>query len=203
MMSNFVKSLDWERYKRIINNFINEDAGKQPFMWLHKVEQKSAYGEDSNIIYLPVLLEGLFHYNYIRTWANNRQRDTNSGELEAGDAVLYISSDLLKKANLLNEYGYWDFNWAEDRFILNGKVYQPGGDTQVSQAKDEVLLFFVILQRMNPEETNKILYSYSGPELKVIKNDGIWLIDCNGNTIKDILNKPINIQGEPIIILNR
>ena len=156
----FVKNKTWKRYKDIVNKFIDTDAGKQEFLWLHKIEQPSAFGEDAGISYVPIKLEGLFHYNYIKTWANNRLRDSISGELQYDDQVLYISKNQLEERGYLNEYGYWDFNWAEDRFIVNGKVLQPGGDTQVAQAKDEALMFFVVLQRMSPEETEKLLQAY-------------------------------------------
>ena len=157
----YVKDKIWERYKNIVNKFINEDAGKQEFLWLRKIEQPSAFAEDSSPSYVPIHLEGLFHYNYIKTWANNRLRDTVSGELQYDDQVLYISKNYLDSLGYINKYGYWDFNWAEDRFIVNGKVLQPGGDTQVAQAKDEALLFFIVLQRMSPEETEKLLQSYT------------------------------------------
>ena len=162
----YVPDKAWERYKNIINGCIDTDAGKQTFTWLKKLPQMASFGEDSNPVYIPITLEGLFHYNFIKTWANNRLRDTLSGELQYDDQVLYISKNQLETLGYLNEYGYWDFNWAEDRFIVNGKVLQPGGDTQVAQAKDEALLFFVILQRMSPEETERILHEYyiSGEE---------------------------------------
>ena len=156
----YVSDKSWDRYKRIINNFIDKDAGKQKFIWLRRVNQPSQYAEDSSPVYVPVYLDGLFHYNYIRTWANNRLRDGVSGELQYDDQILYISANQLEEKGYLDEYGYWKFDWAEDRFIVNGKVLQPGGDTQVAQAKDEALLFFVILQRMSPEETEKILATY-------------------------------------------
>lgn len=185
----YVKQKSWKRYQNIINKFINNDAGKQPFLWLHKVNQPSPFGEDSSPIYVPTLLEGLFHYNYIKTWANNRLRDTTSGELDMGDSVIYISADLLGKCGLLDQYGYWNFNWAEDRFILNGKVYQPGGDTQVAQAKDVPLLFFVVIQRMNPEEQEKILKAYSGPELRMFQNDSLCSLPLENTTIYSLLDK--------------
>ena len=47
----------------------------------------------------------------------------------------------------LTPEGYWDFNWSEDRFVINGITYKPSGDTQVAQAKDEALVFMVILKR--------------------------------------------------------
>lgn len=172
----YVPDKVWERYKKIINEFIDTDAGKQKFIWLKKIPQISSFGEDSGIYYIPITLEGLFHYNYIKTWANNRLRDTVSGELQYDDQVLYISKNQLESLGYLDKYGYWDFNWAEDRFIVNGKVLQPGGDTQVAQAKNEALLFFVILQRMSPEETEKILQGYYN------SNDG------NKQLISNLLN---------------
>lgn len=197
----FVKDKSWERYKKIVNKFIDNDSGRQPFIWLHKVNQPSAYSEDGNVSYIPTVLEGLFQYNYIKTWVSNQQRNSISGELDNGDQVLYISANLLKKGNLLNNYGYWDFNWAEDRFIINGKVYQPGGDTQVAQAKDVPLLFFVILQRISPEEQEKLLQGYSGPELKIVNSRGIFLRDVKGKFIRDLLNQPISVEGEQVSIL--
>lgn len=165
-MSSFVSNKSWRRYENIINKFINNDAGKQPFVWLEKVPLISAYGEDSDITYIRHDLEGLFHYNYIKTWPNNNQQNFISGELDNTDCVLYISADLLRSKNLLDEYGYWRFNWAEDRFILNGKVYQPSGDTQVAQSNNKSLLFFVILQRMSPEETKNILAQFKSGRCK-------------------------------------
>lgn len=154
-----IKQVDWDQYRKIINDFIAEDAGKQPFLWLKKLNMLSAFGEDHQPAFTPIKLEGLFHYNYVKTWPSNRV--SVSGELENVNLVLYISAKSLEEAGYLNQFGYWDFNWAEDRFILNGKVYKPGGDTQVAQAKDKALLFFVILQREDPEEAEKIIETFS------------------------------------------
>lgn len=159
-MGYFVSSKAWRRYENIVNKFINNDAGKQPFVWLEKVPLMSEWGEDSDETYVKHDLEGLFHYNYIKTWPSNNQQNYISGELDATDCVLYISADLLRSRGFLDEYGYWRFNWAEDRFILNGHVYQPSGDTQVAQSNDKALFFFIILQRMSPEESKSILDQY-------------------------------------------
>lgn len=176
--SIYVSDKDWDQYKQIINDFIDIDSGKQPFLYLQKIEQPLSYGEDSGVIYTPIQLDGLFQYNYIKTWPTNKQ--SISGELDYSNTVLYISGRLLSENGFINDYGYWDFNWAEDRFILNGKVYKPGGDSQVAQAKDEALLFFIILQREDPEEQNNILNSYAGDKAQVVNNEGIWLLDANG-----------------------
>ena len=150
-----VPSLAWDKYKAIINDFLDNDAGKQPFMWLRKVNQLSAFGEDTTGNYIPVKLTGLFQYNYIRTWPANR--DSLSGELEGENMVLYISLRLLRENGYIDSYGYPDINWSEDRFILDGKVYKPDGDTKVAQANNEALLFFIILKREEPQEFEQLV----------------------------------------------
>lgn len=179
-----VPTKEWDKYKSIINDFIDEDAGKQPFVWLRKINQPLAYGEDSGIRYLPVILEGLFQYNYIRTWPANK--NTLSGELEGENMVLYISARILRENGYVNEFGYPDLNWSEDRFLLNGKIYKPDGDTQVAQAKDEALLFFIILKREEPQEATQILNSQTGI-IQVVKSGTVSEKDYTGNTLIQVL----------------
>ena len=179
-----VPTKEWDKYKSIINDFIDEDAGKQPFVWLRKINQPLAYGEDGGIRYLPVILEGLFQYNYIRTWPANKS--TLSGELEGENMVLYISARMLRENGYVNEFGYPDLNWSEDRFLLNGKIYKPEGDTQVAQAKDEALLFFIILKREEPQEATQILNSQTGI-VQVVKSGTVSEEDYTGNTLIQVL----------------
>lgn len=196
-MPTYVSPQDWQNYENIINRFIDTDAGLQPFLWLRKVNQPLPFGEDSGIQYQVNQLNGLFHYNYIKTWPTGHP--TISGELDYTNVVLYISANLLRSNNLLNSYGYWDFNWAEDRFILNGRVYAPGGDTQVSQAGSRALLFFVILYREDPSEQEKILNIYATSDTRVINSNGIWILDSQGKQIKDLNNLPLEVKGPPDI----
>lgn len=196
-MATYVSPQDWANYEAIINNFIDTDAGLQPFLWLRKINQPLAFGEDGGIQYQVNQLNGLFHYNYIKTWPSGHP--TISGELDYTNLVLYISANLLRSNNLLNNYGYWDFNWAEDRFVLNGKVYAPGGDTQVAQAGSNPLLFFVILYREDPSESEKILNTYINSDTQVINNQGIWLLNFQGKQIRDLNNLPLPVKGPPDI----
>lgn len=188
-----VSQVDWKRYTKIVNDFIDQDSGKQPFLWLRKFNQIMAWGEDVGISYEPIALEGLFHYNYIKTWGG--QGVTVSGELDATDVVLYISKRLLDENGFITKLGYWDFNWAEDRFILNGRVYKPFGDTQVAQAHDDPMLFFVILKRVNKEETDEILNTYIAEDTPVVQPDGTEST-ITKITIEKLLEKwnPINFR---------
>lgn len=149
----------WERYKEIVNDFIEQDAGKQPVTWLKRFDQMLPFGEDTGNSYVKNEIEGLIQYNYIRTWPS--LKDTVSGELDGINIALYVTKKGLAERGFLDDHGYWDFDWTQDKFVINGKVYSPAGDTQVAQAMDEALLFFVVLKRETPEESKKILAQVS------------------------------------------
>ena len=59
--------------------------------------------------------------------------------------ILLLSKDYLEKAGYLDDSGYFIFDSANDRFILEGKLYKASGDTGMSQAKDKPLVFMIIL----------------------------------------------------------
>lgn len=184
----------WNRYKNIVNNFIDKDSGRQPVLWLRKINQMLAYGEDNDPIYQPVAFEGLMHYNYILTWPT--RYDSESGAIDKGNNVLYVSANLLRNNGYLNSFGYWDYNWAEDKFVVNGKVYKIGTDTQVAQANDQALLFFVVLYRCEEQEQEDLLNLYGTPETQVVTPDGVWLVDSEGKTIRDICRNPLRIEKD-------
>lgn len=185
-----VSDKSWDNYKNIINDFIDNDAGRQKFLWLKKINQPSPFGEDSPVFYEPIQLEGLFQYNFIKAWPNQLLRI--SEEIDEGNQVLYISSRLLGEHGFLNEYGYWDYNWSEDRFILNGKILKPSGDTQVAQAKDEPLLFYVILKRLETEEINTILNTRTQGNVKSISpRESTSLFDSTGMVVRDVMGNPL------------
>lgn len=181
---NMLSDTDWTRYKNIISDFVDLDAGKQPVLWLNRVNQMLPFGEDSTEVYIPTQLEALFQYNHFRTWPISNP--TQSGELDLSTVAMYISAQLLRENGYLNEYGYWNFDWSSDRFVLEGKVYKPTGDTQVSQAKDQALLFMVVLQRENPEDNQLILESYTGNEGRLVTKEGTYILDVNGKRVIEI-----------------
>lgn len=139
----------WKHYSTVVQDFIDADAGKQVITWLRNYSQPDEYGEDDEQ-YEKVQLEALFEYNSFRTWPININHI--SGETDTENAVMYISSRYLEEAGYLNSEGYWDFDRAKDRFILRGIVYKASGDTDMSQAKDQSLLFMIILRREEPTE---------------------------------------------------
>ena len=143
--SKFVSNKAWDKYKKIITNFLDMDAGRQTITWAKAVDQLLSHGEDSTPKYYNIPIEALCYYNSFRNWPINKA--TISGELDDENLSILISKSYIEQIGYLTSEGYWDFNWSEDRFVINGIIYKPSGDTQVAQAKDEALVFLVILKR--------------------------------------------------------
>lgn len=144
-MGKYVSDAAWAKYKRVVTDFLDKDSGKQVITWAKHANQMLSHGEDYLPQYYNIQIEALCYYNAFRNWPINKS--SVSGELDDENLSIMISKNQIKKLGYLNENGYWDFNWVEDKFIINGITYRPTGDTQIAQAKDEALLFLIILKR--------------------------------------------------------
>lgn len=140
-----IKNKSWDKYKSIVQNFLDTDAGRQEIIWAKNVNQLLSHAEDSTPKYFRKPIEALCYYNAFRNWPINKS--TITGELDDENLSILISKQYLDEKGYLNSDGYWNFNWVEDRFVINGICYRPSGDTQVAQAKDEALVFLIILKR--------------------------------------------------------
>lgn len=151
-----VSNKAWDKYKKHVKNFLNFDAGRQTIIWAKHVNQMLYNGEDDYPRYYRIVIEALCYYNSFRNWPINIQ--TPTGESDEENLSLMISCDYIQRLDngrywLPSETfpgdnsGYWDFNWSQDRFVINGITYKPTGDTQIAQAKGEALLFLIILKR--------------------------------------------------------
>jgi hypothetical protein len=153
--SKFVSNRSWKRYIDIVSGFMDNDAGRQEIIWAKHVNQMLSFGEDSTPGYYKITIEALCYYNAFRNWPINLS--TTTGELDEENLSIMISRKYLEDNGYINDDGYWDLNWAEDRFIINGIAYRPTGDTNVAQAKDKAVVFLLILKRdrdskINPED---------------------------------------------------
>lgn len=152
----FVSNEAWAKYKQIISDFMDHDAARQDIVWAKHVDVLSEFGEDSNNTYIKNDIEALCYYNAFRNWPINTE--TVAGELDEENLSILISKKWLGDRGYLNENGYFDFNWVQDRFIINGIVYKPSGDTQVAQAKDEALVFMIILKRDRDSRFDQLVF---------------------------------------------
>ena len=179
-----VKNRSWDRYKKIITDFLDWDAGRQTITWAKNVNQLLSHAEDSIPKYYNIQIEALCYYNAFRNWPINKA--TITGELDDENLSILISKSYIEQIGYLTPEGYWDFNWEQDRFVINGIVYKPSGDTQTAQAKDEALVFMVILKRDREIEKVELL---GGGKAKFRRTSKGLLIDLP----KDKTPNPISL----------
>jgi hypothetical protein len=108
----------------------------------------SLYNEQEPVVYTDIDLNVLVGYNSFRTWPIVQQ--TNAGELDNQNMVVYINREYLGELGYLTSEGYFDFRPDQDVFIHMGIRYKCEGDTGLSQNQDLPLLVMLILRR---EET--------------------------------------------------
>lgn len=163
---HLVSNTSWERYKKHVRNFLDNDAGRQTIIWAKNINELLTHGEDKIPWYERIEIEALCYYNAFRNWPINVA--TVSGETDEENLSIMISRGYIEQLDGGRFWkrvtsdtgaptdGYWDFNWQEDRFSINGITYRPTGDTQVAQAKDEALVFLIILRRDRDTELRYI-----------------------------------------------
>lgn len=157
MVKRYLTDKDWMNYKKVLNDFFNNDIGLQPIIWLKHQDIPPEFGEDSNT-FTKVETNGLLHYNYIKLWPYN-QPNTTGSENNMYFAMYLSKSSLREQGHLINEY--IDLNPEQDRFIINNQVYKPSGDSDLAQSKDEPLWVFIILIRVDKEESSKLIKQYT------------------------------------------
>lgn len=147
-----ISNKTWKSYKRILTNYVDQDVGLQTVIWLKHIMYPEAFGEDpkGDENYEPIELKALVNYNDFRIWPINK--GTPSGELDEMNCAIILSQKQLITLNetredILNEQLNWVFDQALDRFEINGVRYIAKGDTQTAQAKDQPILFQVVLRR--------------------------------------------------------
>lgn len=139
---------DWDAHVKAINGY-NDDANQETIIFKRAIVTTSRYGEDNNLKYRDIELKGLVQYNYFRSWPVNQATDT--GENDKESCMVYFNIEYLKTKNMLNEYNQLLMDPSMDRFIIAGVLYKPSGESQIAQASDKVLMFYIILKR---EEIN-------------------------------------------------
>ena len=104
-ISRYLNNKTWDRYKRIITEFIDFDAGRQDIIWAKKVNQFLDHAEDSLPSYYEIHIEALCYYNSFRNWPINKA--TVSGELDDENLSILISKSYIERLGYLDEHGYW------------------------------------------------------------------------------------------------
>ena len=107
-----VSNKAWSRYKNIVQNFLDQDSGRQKIVWAKHINQILSHGEDSIPQYVFNVIEALCYYNAFRNWPINKS--SVSGEQDEENLSIMVSRQYLADKGYLDSNGYFDFNWADD-----------------------------------------------------------------------------------------
>ena len=140
----FMSQENWDMHNNAINDW-HEDAFQEDIIWLKNYINRDYHGEDDNHKFDTITLKGLVTYNFFRSWPIDMATDT--GEIDKQSCMVMFNLKWLGDNGHLNADGQLDLNPGDDKFILNGVTHVPSGDSHISQAYDNPLLFFLILKR--------------------------------------------------------
>lgn len=140
----------WTAYRNIINQAA-ESFNNDTITWRRFTRGLQRYGEDdgSNNNYTDITLNCLIAYNVFRTWPMTSE--TTSGALDKENIVVILNKDYLDGLGYLNVDKFFKMDPGKDIFIHRGIEYRSAGETEISQAGDDPLLYYIILSR---EESN-------------------------------------------------
>lgn len=136
---------NWNIYKNIINK-IHDEFNQQIIIWRRFTYGTSRYGEGDNKNYEEIELKCLIGYNDFRTWPITERG--LSGDVDKQNMYVLINIQYLRKLGYLSTESdrYLDLDMDNDYFIYQGQKWFLSGETPISQAKDEPLLFQIILR---------------------------------------------------------
>lgn len=148
-----ISAATWQRYTNAIDG-VHNDFNQDYVLWKRSRVGRSAtelvprFNEEEqnqSADYDYIMLLVLMDFNYFRKWPLTKE--TESGELDNQNMAMLINRKYLSDSGYLTDQGYFDFQPDLDYFIHRGIKYKAEGDTFVSQANNNPLLFQIILHR--------------------------------------------------------
>lgn len=143
---DLIGTQDWADFKSLFNNDVKDTFFNQPIIWRRQKTNVDRYGEDNSIgLTEDIILQCLINYNYLRSWPITKF--TEQGETDEQSMQVLFLKDYLDKLGYLNSHNYFTYKPDFDRFILDGLICKPVGDSSVSQIPNGSLIVEVILVR--------------------------------------------------------
>jgi len=147
---NVIGATNWTEFKRIINEDAFDTFFQDTIIWRRSLGGIDRFMEDKlTERFTDITLKCLIQYNHFRVWPTNVT--TVSGELDRQNVVILLNLKYLLDLGYVNANGNFNYDAAADRFVLDGMILKSAGDTKISQAFDEPLLFQLNLSK---EETD-------------------------------------------------
>ena len=139
----------WQAYRNVIDS-VHDSFNQDSVTWRRHNTGFQRYGEDaeSNETWTDITLRALMGYNIFRVWPMTKE--SVGGGTDSENVLMILNKKYLSDAGYLNSDGFFAMDPGKDFFIIRGLTYRASGETEVAQAGDVTLLFYIILSR---EET--------------------------------------------------
>ena len=150
-----VGSANWNKFRKIIRD-AHDTFNQETIIWYRSLGGMDRWGEDNVTERFEIItLNGLFLFNYFRTWPITYTTET--GELDRQSKVLLLNIDYLGENGWLDPYGKLNHDAAADRFEYRGELYKDMGNTELSQAASTPLLTAIVLKEEEKKTGLKFL----------------------------------------------
>ena len=139
----------WQQYIDVVNQAA-ESFNQDTITWRRFSRGMQRYGEDTASVDVStdITLNCLIAYNIFRLWPMSKE--TVGGQLDEENIVLILNKKYIEDLGYLNSDGLFAMDPGKDKFIHRGLEYRASGETEVAQAGDQALMFYIVLAR---EET--------------------------------------------------
>ena len=141
-----ISTAQWQTYKNIINK-AHDSFNKDTITWHRYIRGFQRYGEDTKASedYTHITLNCLIAYNFFNR--GPLTKETTSGALDKQNIVLMLNKKYLEDLGYLNSEGFFDMDPGKDKFTHRALPYRAAGETEVAQAGDDPLMFYIVLRR--------------------------------------------------------
>lgn len=136
---------DWGDYKRLLSD-AHEAFSQKQITWRKQNVTINRFQEDFPNQHTDTTLLVLINYNYRRSWPINVSSETGDDDEQVMQVL--INKEYLRQGGLLDNYGAFNYNEVDDRFIVDGTVYKVFGDTAAAQMQSDDVYFTIILKRI-------------------------------------------------------
>lgn len=148
-----VNSAQWNKYKQLILD-AHESFNNATLTWRRKTAGLNRFGEDPVVTFSNIDLKALIQGNYFRSWPVTTTSET--GDLDKESIMALLNLQYLQNLGYTTAAGYFNFNPAEDRFILEGITYKAFGDSAVSYDGSGALQIMIVLKREETSTGDKV-----------------------------------------------
>lgn len=150
-----IRDQDWTDFKNLIQtDAFDTFAPNTIIIWRRSINPAVAdrYREDGPATTVDINLRAIVNYNYMRSWPVTSFEE--AGELQAQSIQVLFSMADLEAGGYLTD-GHFSYNPDYDRFVVDGIIRKPAGDSGVSQDNTGPLLYEVIMVEQATETGEK------------------------------------------------